>query len=294
MKFIQRINALFFVLLLLGFSQQVFAEPGLWKVEKNGIASYLFGTVHVGDKSMQGLPSKVTNALDKTDKVIVEVDISAISPVDMQRRSLPFMMLKDGKTLQSELSEANYAKLQKYFADKSIDIAMFKNLAPWAVMITMMQMEFQKVGFSDQYGIDKQVLAYAKDHKISVGELETLERQMEMFEHLAIMNDKMIEETFAQLADADTYFFGLINAWKSGDMETLTQFYNGSFDDSQYGELSEQVMLIDRNNNWVEQLSKRIGKEKLFIAVGALHLPEQHGLLKQLADKGFTDRKSVV
>ena len=121
-----------------------------------------------------------------------------------------------------------------------------------------------------------------------MGELETLERQMEMFEHLAIMNDKMIEETFAQLADADTYFFGLINAWKSGDMETLTQFYNESFDDSQYGELSEQVMLIDRNNNWVEQLSKRIGKEKLFIAVGALHLPEQHGLLKQLADKGFT------
>ena len=155
MKFIQRINALFFVLLLLGFSQQVFAEPGLWKVEKNGIASYLFGTVHVGDKSMQGLPSKVTNALDKTDKVIVEVDISAISPVDMQRRSLPFMMLKDGKTLQSELSEANYAKLQKYFADKSIDIAMFKNLAPWAVMITMMQMEFQKVGFSDQFGTNK-------------------------------------------------------------------------------------------------------------------------------------------
>ena len=107
--------------------------------------------MHVGDKSMQGLPSKVTNALDKTDKVIVEVDIGAISPVDMQRRSLPFMMLKDGKTLQSELSEANYATA-KYFADKSIDIAMFKNLAPWAVMITMMQMEFQKRGFLTNTG----------------------------------------------------------------------------------------------------------------------------------------------
>ena len=288
MKFVQRINALFFMVLLLGFSQHALAEPGLWKVEKNGVASYLFGTVHVGDDSMKGLPSKVKKALDNSDKVIVEVDISAISPMEMQRRSLPFMMLKNGKTLQSELSPENYAKLQKYFADKSIDIAMFKNLAPWAVMVTMMQMEFQNVGFSDQYGIDKQVLAYAQEHKISIGELETLERQMEMFEHLAIMNDKMIEETFDQLADVDTYFFGLIKAWKSGDMKTLTQFYNESFDDSQYGQLSEQVMLIDRNNDWVNQLSTRIGKEKLFIAVGALHLPEQHGLLKQLTDKGFT------
>ncbi|MBD56539.1 MAG: TraB/GumN family protein [Pseudoalteromonas sp.] len=288
MKLIQHIKVLFCLVLVLGFSQHVFAEPGLWKGEKNGVASYLFGTVHVGDTSMKGLPNKVTQALDNSDKVIVEVDISSISPMEMQRRSLPFMMLKDGKTLQSELSPANYAKLQKYFADKSIDIAMFKNLAPWAVMITMMQMEFQRVGFSDQYGIDKQVLAYAKENNIAVGELETLERQMEMFEHLAIMNDKMIEETFEQLADVDTYFLGLIKAWKSGDMKTLTSFYNESFDDSQYGELSEQVMLIDRNNDWVEQLSTRIGKEKLFIAVGALHLPEQHGLLKQLTDKGFT------
>ncbi len=288
MKFIQRINTLIFILLLLGFSQQLLAQPGLWKVEKNGVASYLFGTVHVGDDSMKGLPTEVTKALDSSEKVIVEVDITAISPMEMQRRSLPFMMLKNGKTLKSELSPENYAKLQKYFADKSIDITMFNNLAPWAVMITMMQMEFQNVGFSDQYGIDKQVLAYAKKRSISVDELETLERQMEMFEHLAIMNDKMIEETFEQLADVDTYFFGLIKAWKSGDMKTLTKFYNESFDDSQYGQLSEQVMLIERNNDWVEQLSTRIGKEKLFIAVGALHLPEQHGLLKQLADKGFT------
>ncbi|MCF7501545.1 TraB/GumN family protein [Pseudoalteromonas sp. L1] len=288
MRFIQRFNALFFMVLLLGFSQCALAEPGLWKIEKNSISSYLFGTVHVGDKSMQGLPKKVTSAIESSDKVIVEVDISTISATEMQRRSLPFMMLKDGKTLQSELSVENFNKLQKYFADKSIDIAMFKNLAPWAVMVTMMQMEFQNVGFSDQYGIDKQVLAYAQAHNKPIGELETLELQMEMFTHLAVMNDKMIEETFEQLADVDTYFFGLINAWKSGDMKTLAKFYNESFDDSQYGELSEQVMLIDRNNNWIKQLSSRIGKEKLFIAVGALHLPEQHGLLKQLTDKGFT------
>lgn len=288
MNLTQRISSYFILSLLLCISFASHSEPGLWKIEKNGINSYLFGTVHVGDASMKGLPDKVTKAIDASDKVIVEVDISAISPMEMQRRSLPFMMLKNGKTLQSELSEQNYAKLKEYFSKKSIDIAMFNNLAPWAVMVTMMQMEFQNVGFSDQTGIDKQVLAYAKEKKIAVGELETLEYQMEMFNHMSLLSNEMIEETFEQLADVETYFITLVDAWKNGDMATLTKYYNESFDDSNYGEISEQVMLIERNNNWVKELTPRIGKEKLFIAVGALHLPEQHGLLKQFQEQGFT------
>ena len=81
MKLIQHIKVLFCLVLVLGFSQHVFAEPGLWKVEKNGVASYLFGTVHVGDTSMKGLPNKVTQALDNSDKVIV-----ALSPLDDQQQ----------------------------------------------------------------------------------------------------------------------------------------------------------------------------------------------------------------
>ena len=161
-------------------------------------------------------------------------------------------------------------------------------MAPWAVMVTMLQIEFQNIGFSDQYGIDKQVLAYTKTNNIPVGELETLEYQMEMFNNLSLLSNEMIEETFEQLADVETYFITLVDAWKNGDMATLTKYYNESFDDSNYGEISEQVMLIERNNNWVKELTPRIGKEKLFIAVGALHLPEQHGLLKQFQEQGFT------
>ncbi len=288
MNFAQRISSYFVLAIFLTISFATHAEPGLWQLEKDGVKSYLFGTVHVGDSSMKGLPSKVTKAIDATDKVIVEVDISAISPMEMQRRSMPFMMLKNGKTLKGELSEQNYAKLKEYFGNKSIDIAMFDGLAPWAVMVTMMQMEFQNAGFSDQTGIDKQVLAYAKTKNKQIGELETLEYQMEMFNHMSLLSNEMIEETFEQLADVETYFITLVDAWKNGDMDTLTKYYNESFDDSNYGEISEQVMLIERNNNWVEELTPRLAQEQLFIAVGALHLPEQHGLLKQFKEQGIT------
>jgi len=288
MKAIPRISHLFIMVLFTVLSFNSLAAPALYKVEKNGISSYLFGTVHVGDASMKGLPKKVTETIDQSDEVIVEVDISKLTPLQMQQRSMPFMMLKDGKTLQTELSKQNYNRLKDYFAKKSIDIAMFNGLKPWAVMVTMMQIEFQNAGFSDQTGIDKQVLAYAKEQKIKIGELETLEQQLQMFDGMALLSNEMIEETFEQLADINIYFIKLVNAWKNGDMDTLTEYYNMSFDESNYGEISEQVMLVNRNDKWVEQLVPRLANEKLFIAVGALHLPEQHGLIKQLKDEGFS------
>ena len=288
MQALTRISQFFILALFIATSYNSVAAPALFKVEKNGTSSYLFGTVHVGDASMEGLPEKVTKAIDQSEQVVVEVDISKLTPLQMQQRSMPFMMLKDGKTLQTELSKQNYNKLKDYFAKKSIDIAMFNGLKPWAVMVTMMQIEFQNAGFSDQTGIDKQVLAYAKKQNITIGELETLEQQLQMFDGMALLSNEMIEETFEQLADINTYFIKLVNAWKNGDMDTLTEYYNMSFDESNYGEISEQVMLVNRNNKWVEQLVPRLTNEKLFIAVGALHLPEQHGLIKQLTDAGFT------
>ena len=288
MQALTRISQFFILALFIATSFNSVAAPALFKVEKNGTSSYLFGTVHVGDASMEGLPEKVSKAIDQSEQVVVEVDISKLTPLQMQQRSMPFMMLKDGKTLQTELSKQNYNKLKDYFAKKSIDIAMFNGLKPWAVMVTMMQIEFQNAGFSDQTGIDKQVLAYAKKQNITIGELETLEQQLQMFDGMALLSNEMIEETFEQLADINTYFIKLVNAWKNGDMDTLTEYYNMSFDESNYGEISEQVMLVNRNNKWVEQLVPRLTNEKLFIAVGALHLPEQHGLIKQLTDAGFT------
>ena len=201
---------------------------------------------------------------------------------------MPYMLLNNGRTLQSELSEKNYQLLKDYFAKKSIDIAMFNSFKPWAVMLTMMQIEFQNAGYSDKNGIDKQILDYAQQHNIKIAELETIEQQLQMFNGLESLSNAMMAETFEQPSNINTYFISLVNAWKQGDMKTLTSYYHTSFDNSQYGQQSEQVMLIERNNNWVTQLTPKLEQGNIFIAVGALHLVEQHGLIKQLRDQGFT------
>ncbi|MCG7553412.1 TraB/GumN family protein [Pseudoalteromonas sp. Of11M-6] len=279
---------LFIYLCLSLFSNLANAEVGLWKVEKDNKTSYLFGTVHVGDEQMHGLPAKVKSAIASSDKVMVEVNLEALSPFAIQQRSMPFMLLKNNQTLKDQLSAEVYQKLQDYFSKKQIDIALFERYAPWAVMITMLQLEYQKLGFTDTNGIDKQVIAYANEKKIPIGEFETLEYQLEMFSQLSIHSDAMLKETFAQMSDLNTYFLDLVSAWRSGDLEKLSHYYQVSFSDDKYGKLAEQLMIIERNNNWVKMLKKQLPNESTFIAVGALHLVEKYGLVEQLKNNGYS------
>ncbi|WP_419148159.1 TraB/GumN family protein [Pseudoalteromonas 'SMAR'] len=273
------------------FSVSSYAEVGLWQISKGDTTSYLFGTVHVGDKQMQGLPDKVKRAIEKSDKVMVEVNLESLSPLQIQQRSMPFMLLQGNETLQSTLSPAVYKKVVDYFAAKQIDVALFERYAPWAVMVTILQLEYQRLGFSEANGIDKQVVNYAQQHNIPIGEFESLEYQLKMFSQLGQYSDAMLQETFTQMADLDTYFLDMISAWRQGDLKQLEHYYNTSFAEGEYGALAERLMIKERNNNWLEALQQQLPHESLFVAVGALHLVERYGLITQLQQQGYTVSK---
>ncbi|KPV97913.1 TraB family protein [Pseudoalteromonas sp. P1-9] len=278
-------------ILLLGLTQPVFANsninPSLWQIEKNGVTSYLVGTVHLGDQQMAGLPSYVKSAIEKTDKLVVEVDLSKVNPIEQQQVMMNYMMLPAGKTLQSELSAKNYKALSSYMAKLGLGMELFQQMQPFAVMLQITLMEYQKAGYQDSFGIDKQVMNVAQRLQIPIMQLETLEQQMGMFKGFSKHNNKMIEDGLKELADMDKYFNRLIGNWKRGNDSALENYYRETFTGDSYSALTEKVLLTDRNNNWVDQLKAPLTKQPHFIAVGALHLYGPQGLLKLLEKEGF-------
>jgi uncharacterized protein YbaP (TraB family) len=287
MKLLLKLTHISTLLLLIFFSTSIFASPSLWLVEKKGTKSYIFGTVHVGDASMAKLPNKVISAIKETDEVIVEVDISKFTPFEIQSKTMPFMLLPAGKTLKSELKTQNYQAIDNYFKKKSIDINLFSTMRPWAVMLIITQMEYQNAGYSENYGIDKQIISFANKNKIKVGQLETLEQQLSIFSQLSPYSDAMVSDTFEQLKDMSAHFDRLMNSWKNGSLKDLNTYYKEIFTQDEFGKLGEKVMLVDRNQNWLKQLTPRFKNESLFIAVGALHLASEQGLIQQLKNQGY-------
>jgi len=47
-------------------------------------------------------------------------------------------------------------------------------------------------------------------------------------------------------------------------------------------------LLDDRNKNWLAQLPSLMKEQQTFIAVGALHLSGENGLIHLLRDAGYT------
>jgi hypothetical protein len=289
MRFYSFLKLAFLSLVLVSTALQANTKisPSLWQIEKNGVTSYMLGTVHLGDQEMAGLPNYVTDAIKKTDKLFVEVDLSKIDPMMQQQVVMQYMMLPEGKTLQSELSPESYQALGNYFSKAGLDIALFKGLQPFAVLLQITIMEYQKAGYVDTFGIDKQVMAVAQQSDIPVLQLETLEQQMKMLTSFSQYNDVMVKDSLSELADMDKYFNRLIGSWKRGDDAALESYYRETFTGDSYSALTESVLLTDRNNNWALQLENKLTKEPHFIAVGALHLYGPEGMLALLKKQGF-------
>ncbi|WP_249331690.1 TraB/GumN family protein [Pseudoalteromonas rubra] len=282
-----RLTLLFFVLVVSLLNHPVTAKPALWSVEKNGVTSYLFGTVHVGDASMEGLDQRLKTAIANSQTVVVELNTKAISTAEQQRRTLPFMLLEQGQTLKTTLTSTTYQQVKQYLSARDIKIELFSHYQPWFVMLTILQLEYTKAGFGEEFGIDGQVIEYATQLNKPIMELESLEQQLTIFTALGTQSDAMIVDTLKQVKDFDRYFTKMLTAWKQGDYQQLNVFYDMSFDDTEYGQQAEQVMLIERNNAWVKALIPKLVNSAHFIAVGALHLPQKHGLISQFKNQGF-------
>jgi hypothetical protein len=77
----------------------------------------------------------------------------------------------------------------------------------------------------------------------------------------------------------------MITVYKSQrltEIETL-------FKDTEFGmEDHQDLLLNDRNKNWVNQLKTIMKSESVFVAVGAGHLVGKEGLISLLRKEGYT------
>jgi uncharacterized protein YbaP (TraB family) len=72
-------------------------------------------------------------------------------------------------------------------------------------------------------------------------------------------------------------------AYISQNLDELQELMYGST----YQPQEMKALLDDRNNNWMQQLPQLMKEQSLFVAVGALHLVGETGLINQLRKMGY-------
>ena len=76
----------------------------------------------------------------------------------------------------------------------------------------------------------------------------------------------------------------LANAWRAGQLETLTEDLLADFDD--FPELYESLV-IRRNAAWTQEIDRMLGDGRRYlVVVGALHLVGRDSVVERLAARG--------
>jgi uncharacterized protein YbaP (TraB family) len=253
----------------------------LWKISGNGLkeASYLYGTIHITCDATLDKPT--LEALKQTAQLYLELDMDDDS---MQMKMLQGMLMKDGKTMKSMVSEEDYKMLDAYFNEKlKMGIAMFNTIKPAMIstllLPSMMDCPMQSV--------ETELMNVTKTQNEEVYGLETIEEQMAVFDAIPyqVQMDELVKAVRDKFASDKKELDQMYAVYKTKDIDALQKMTMES--DNKITSDFQDALLNNRNANWIAKI-EAIAKEKpTFFGVGAGHLGGEKGVIALLRKKGY-------
>lgn len=262
----------------------------LWEISGNGLkkSSYLFGTYHLVNNGLLDHYPSVNNALRKSKTVVVEtvIDSSELAALSL------LMLAPDGPTWTNALTADEKSQLDKslkqYVGPGLEQLAVLK---PSALSATLAMMA-TKAALRDTLKMyegepmDVWIAKQGKKKRKSLVALESLREQFELLYAKDSMSDQItqLQALITQIDSLDYFTSELYFAYLAQDHQAMQAIAQKHADHMG----SMQTLLDDRNQRWMEKLPQLMAQNKTFIAVGALHLGGEKGLIELLRKAGYT------
>lgn len=257
----------------------------LWEVSGNGLKqhSYLFGTFHLMCKGDILISEQLKKAIGNTTTVYMELDMD--DPAVMIG-GLLMMNMKGGKKLKDLYTEAEYNKLASFFKDTlRMPLTFLERTKPYflVAMLYPKMMPCKTVS-----GVEEELMKLAKAQQKEIKGLESMEFQSSVFDSIPYEEQaKELLKSIDSLYAHSKYFDTMVNVYKNQQLSAMEQL----FTKSEFGlEEHQDILLDNRNKNWVGQLKTLMPKQPVFVAVGAGHLVGSNGLIALLKKEGYTLR----
>ena len=262
----------------------------LWEVRaKTGDnVAYLFGTIHVGKKNFYPLPSHVDGALKSSAALVVEANISDGRDGAEIAKLIEF---PKGESIARAISPALLARLKSQLAQQKIPYANVANMRPVMLGGLLPIIEFVRLGFEMNQGLDLRLIERAQAENMPVLELESALGQVTLLTSMPpVLQEAFLENAIVGLEQGKIaqQVLSIVNAWQLGDATLLHQLAQDAAKD---GRMASQLNDILINNRHPAMLSKIEGYlasgKKHFVAVGSLHLVGSEGLVALLKARGY-------
>jgi uncharacterized protein YbaP (TraB family) len=272
----------------------------LFRIEKAGLEpSFLFGTMHLTDPRVLTLSGPAETAFDAAKTLVIET-----TDVLDQKKAMATLLLHpeilslpSGKTLSDYLDPKEKTVVEAALAKRGIPYSTIQTLQPWFTSVSFMlpacETDRKQTGTPV---LDVELAKRAKAAGKGVEGLETSEEQLAALAGIPL--DVQAESLVATLQVENRMpdiMETMIALYLKGQIATIMPAIeaavpNGSLVvGSSEGEAAfEAKVVTDRNIRMEHRMQPILDKGGAFVAVGALHLPGEKGIVALLRQDGWT------
>lgn len=267
-----------------------------WKIEHDGLKpSFLLGTAHVTDPRVTNLTPAMAQALDGASAVALELaelrDTQAMAMAILKNARL--MVLPPGQTLWDLIADADEPAIRDNPNLPQGTAAALFGYQPWVVagMLSIPLCETERKAANLDV-LDTKIARIAGERNIPLFGLETVEEQLTVLAGMPMDAQVKYLLAVAKLGGRSADFFETLMALYAAQnvaayMPFISRTEALSASDRELMAFVENDLIAKRNHRMAERAAALLAMGNAFIAVGALHLSGDGGLVELIRKAGY-------
>ena len=256
----------------------------LWRVTKDGKAvGYIFGTIHDADARVAELPAPAAEAFGKSRTLLVEF----LPDTYTRERFIEAALFTDRQTLEEKIGADDFARVLEQLAPAGLEREVIAKLKPWGALINLRH----SVADAPE-SLDARLIGQARERRLAVFQMEGVEEQIFAFDECPMETQvALLKHSLAHREELMALEDETIRAYLARDLTAIWRLRERFI--ARYPEVAahQAVMtkrlLYDRSVVMAYRMQRELRRGGAFIAVGALHLYGEKGVLALLHEDGY-------
>lgn len=256
----------------------------LWSLEKNGITSYIYGSVHIQDRKAFQFTPILLPYIQKVDVFAAELDFDDIaSQMKLQDNDQNIGVWSYRRQLKPKAYHKLESLLKRAFG---LELQQVDHLSP---IMLVQQLTVLSLGKEVPYNLDLYLWNMAKEYSCRCVGLETWEEQSDIYQEMERQAE--MKELYRLTRNVTAFkksIKSVIDLYVDQDINRLykkTRKTLGPY---------RKIMINHRNQILVDRFDSIASEESVFAAVGAAHLAGEFGVLRGLKHLGFRVKSKEI
>jgi len=265
-----------------------FGKGLLWRIAKVGVpASHVYGTIHVADARLDVLPAPVEEAFRRANSLMLEFVPDPYS----RERFLEAAMFLDRQTLEEKIGADDFERALEQLRPIGLSREFVNKLKPWGVLLNL-----RAASGASGAPLEARLSDQARARRLPVLQIEGVEEQIFTFDELPM--DAQVALLKHSLAHRDELLrLGekTLEAYLAGDLQAIWRLREQF--SARYPEVATHQAVLtkrvvhDRSVVMAFRVQRELRRGNAFVALGALHLYGDKGVLALLEQDGYRARR---